>query len=452
MPKIIKNGRDYSGVPIEVVTAWLPTEDSVQIKEPIIGNTDISDIGDGTITGAIDSLNEAIHTKEYTLYGFKLFGGESSPNANVIYLEDASGMTPAHMDFTNGVFDYGSWENAFFMPKPCMVKFDGTVDYYLDPNDFDKKADGTASDFKNVSYAGNAMIEFGQNGKKIWYKIIPDAANGAEFYISDTKIDPAYKCWSFINSRGEEISHFYMPACNGYLDSNNKMRSIGGQAIKQSLAGASEQTYCLNNNTTSEVEWYTDVFCDRILINMLLVLIGKSTDTQTVFGQGLTSGNQTALNDYRTGALSDKGMFFGYSDTTHGVKVFGIENWWGAQWRRTAGLNLNNGTLKYKMTQPYSEASTDYTSVGAGIGGTSGGYISQMRFTEDAFMAKTVSGSSSTYYCDGQWFNNSGNMWSLFGGTSHHGALCGCFCCDLSGALSYSGWNSGCALSLKPLS
>ncbi len=60
MPKIIKNGKEYSGVPIEVVTAWAPTADPVQVKEPLMGNTDISDIGDGTVTGAIDELNTGL--------------------------------------------------------------------------------------------------------------------------------------------------------------------------------------------------------------------------------------------------------------------------------------------------------------------------------------------------------------------------------------------------------
>ena len=60
MPKIIKNGKEYSGVPIEVVTAWAPTADPVQVKEPLMGNTDISDIGDGTVTGAIDTIKNRV--------------------------------------------------------------------------------------------------------------------------------------------------------------------------------------------------------------------------------------------------------------------------------------------------------------------------------------------------------------------------------------------------------
>lgn len=74
MPKIIKNGKEYSGVPIEVVTAWAPTADPVQVKEPLMGNTDISTIGDGTVTGAIDTLNSGL----INLMGIKIEWGVNS--------------------------------------------------------------------------------------------------------------------------------------------------------------------------------------------------------------------------------------------------------------------------------------------------------------------------------------------------------------------------------------
>ena len=61
MPKIVKNGKEYSGVPTEVVTAWQPTGDSVQVAEPLMGNTDISSIGDGTVTGAVSSLSVGLN-------------------------------------------------------------------------------------------------------------------------------------------------------------------------------------------------------------------------------------------------------------------------------------------------------------------------------------------------------------------------------------------------------
>lgn len=90
------------------------------------------------------------------IYGWHVNPDISDSSNAVTYLEDAIGMTPASMGSTT--FNYGSWENAFFMPKPCMLKSNGKVDYYLDPNDYTKKLNGTASDISNPNYDGNAMM------------------------------------------------------------------------------------------------------------------------------------------------------------------------------------------------------------------------------------------------------------------------------------------------------
>ena len=406
------------------------------------------------IANGVEAIANSKHA--YHLYAFHINSAESDPEDCVTYLEDAVGMTPAKMDYANSVFDWGSWGDAFFLPRPCMVKYDGTVDYYLDPNDYTKKADGTASDISDTTYGGNAMVEWGKDGQKIWYKIVPDTGDNtsATVYISDERVDLDFVAPSFVNSNGEMVDHFYTAMFNGSDgDASNKMRSLKGRAVKQSLTGQNEIIACeLNNPVSTEKMWYTDVFADRMLINLLLILMGKSIDSQTIFGRGLDSGSQTALNNYVTGSLSDKGMFFGYNDGTYGVKVFHMENWWGAQWRRTAGLNMNDGVLKANWNYPYNEAGTGYEVVGSTPTGSSGGYIKKMTFTQKAMVANDVSGGSTTYYCDGQWWNASGNRWALFGGASAHGAGCGCFCSVLDDTLGLSNWTVGCALSLKPLS
>ena len=91
--------------------------------------------GDGYEEYPADILT--IPSVKNKVYGFRVNPNESDSAAAVTYLEDAVGMTPATM--STSTFDYGSWKNAFFMPKPCMLKSDGTVDYCLDKNDYTKK-------------------------------------------------------------------------------------------------------------------------------------------------------------------------------------------------------------------------------------------------------------------------------------------------------------------------
>ena len=110
-------------------------------------------------------------------YGFKREKANSSPTSRITYILDAVGKTPAKMNYTSGLFEYGSWEafcNA--AARPVMLKYDGTVDYELDHSDQTKKIDGeTASDVANVSYAGNAMVEFGSAFK--WVKRYEDSTH-----------------------------------------------------------------------------------------------------------------------------------------------------------------------------------------------------------------------------------------------------------------------------------
>lgn len=404
------------------------------------------------------------------VYGFYINGSESDPEKAVTYLADAIGMTPAHMNFTTGVFDYGDWEDAFFMPRPCMLKSDGTVDYYLNPDDYTKKLNGSASDVANTSYDGNAMMEWGKEGKKIWLKIIPDSnPRSASIYIADYQVDDGFKDLAFHNANGDSVSHFYTPIYNGSVV-NSKMRSLSGQVLSKTISTTTQRTYAQANNPSgSAVMWDIEVFVDRLLINFLLILVAKTLNTKKAFGEGATVSGTEAINDtFYTGVHDDKGLFYGtnsgtVSANTFGncVKVFGMENWWGMQWRRMLGLILASGVEKIKLTRNTEDGSTvtdynqdgiGYVSTGVECSGTSGGYISEVEFTDKALLPKVANGSASTFFCDGLWWNVSDVRVALFGGASNDSSKAGAFYCGLDSAGSAAYWIGGAALSCKPLS
>lgn len=396
------------------------------------------------------------------VYGFKIDSENADPKASVTYLENAIGATPAVMDTTNDYFNYGSWDEAFFIPRPCMVKSDGKRDYYLDPNDYSKKLDGTPSDYNNVNYDGNVMVEFGRDGRKIWYKIVPDTDHDgtASIYISDTQKDTDYKCWSFLDMNGAEMEHFYVAAYNGSYDTNNKMRSISGMNIGHSLSGTTEiQRARANNADATKVEWSTEVFCDIQLINFLLILMGKDLNTQRAFGNGYTTGGAAATDLLNPGTMDSKGLFWGADGTVArtGVKVFGIENWWGNQWRRYEGHITDGSTQhKYKLTYSQVDGSTadDYSPAGNGyieasIVVPNNVYQKKQSFDNGVMLCKERGASSSTYYCDGILIN--ANCYAYHGGACNSGAFCGAFCVYLHAGVAGTYWNAGASLSLKPL-
>ncbi len=416
------------------------------------------------VKDAILQVAGAIKGEKGVVYGFHVNGTETNPAAMVTYLKDAVGMTPAKMNFTEGYFDYGSWKDAFFMPRPCMLKYDGTVDYYLDPDDYTKKEDGTASDVADTTYGGNAMMEWGQNGKKIWIKVVPDSdAKSGTVYIADHQVDSTYHAWSFINNQGVMVDHFYTPIYNG-AKVDSKLRSISGldyTYLTTAMNAAAEVTAAKANNPGTDVLWNTEVFADIMLINFLLILIGKNMDTAATFGEGRRGQTSAASSVLSTGTMNDKGLFWGSSATTYGVKVFGMENWWGNQWRRYAGHINASGVEKIKLTytskdgsaaSAYNTDGTDYLTTGVTAHtGTSGGYISEMRFTAYGMTPVGAAGSSSTYYCDGLWFNDGQTDYAYRGGNCDDGASVGAFFCCLNGAPGIASWRIGAAVSCKPL-
>lgn len=420
--------------------------------------------GDGNNIAETYATKEELNRKLGTVYSFHINGNESSPSDAVTYLDDAVGMTPAYMDFVNDKFNYGSWGNAFFMPKPCMLKYDGTLDYYLDQNDYSKKIDGTASDISDMSYKGNAMIEWGAGGK-IWYKIIPDGNDQSSATISfaNAQMDSDYVDWSFHNYNGNIVDRFYTPIYNGSTD-GTRLRSMSGQVCIQNKTAQQENDLAKANNVDGNSVWNTEILSDIQLVNLLLVLIGKSLDTQSVFGRGNDSGyvNDSSQNYgmLNSGTMDAKGMFWGSNDGTSGVKVFGMENWWGNQWRRYAGDINDNGVHKVKYTYGTEDGSTEigFNATGQGykvaneaLPSASGSYIQKMKFVENEMSPLTASGTSSTYYCDGLWMNNAQVNYALRGGRCDYGALCGAFYLGLSNTHANAWWDCGASLSCKPL-
>lgn len=404
------------------------------------------------------SLNEInILCKDYYLYGFRIDQNESDPNSMITYLSDCDNTNyiSAKMDYTLGVFDYGDWKDAWFIKnlKPCMLKYNGTVDYELDKNDYTKKVDGSDSDISNPDYEGNAMVGV----PKVYWKIVDNNNDTANIYICSKRIDDDFHCWSHIDNNGNEIDYCYMSIYCG-SPVNNVLRSLSDRPYQGDLSGSTEVTYATANNQTEDIIWYTEVFSDRMLINILLLLLGKSTASQTIFGTG---NSQTSSTIIGTGTMNTKGLFWGSDDTTSGVKIFGMENWWSNQWRRVAGYVVDNGTQKVKMTYGQLDGSTTngYNSTGEGyisISGstadaTSGDFISKMLFTPYGLIPIKATGSATTYYTDGLWFAKTSIYYLLCGGRAGFTYASGALVMDLSDSFSYYATTICTALSCKPL-
>ena len=408
--------------------------------------------------------------EENVVYGFVIDETNSDENTSVSYMSDCDNadFERSYMDFTNDTWVWGGWESAFFLPRPCMLKYGGDVDYYLSVNDNTKREDGvTASDVANINYGGNAMMEF----PKVFYKATK-VDGRIHVWVSNEKWDDGFECWSCLKADGTYSDHFYMPIYEGYKDSSNRLRSMCPANTKRtySTTATQEKTYANANGEG----WSTTLWADEELVRVLGVLMCRRLNFQLAVSNNIWS-SQTSPK-INLGAGNTKGMFYGVKTTDASVasKFFGMENWWCHIWRRCQGLNCVNRVVYVKMTKHRldgsncddfitSDESADYVNryinTGVTVCSGSSSWITKMNgYTKNGLAAQrfsavflpiAIGGSETTYYSDGMW-SSDGVRGCILGGSVNNGSIGGLFAICVDRAPSHTVTYLGASLSYRP--
>lgn len=174
----------------------------------------------------VDKLTNNLLPLDKPIYAMVIHeASDLNPNSRVEYLGANKNFTPMSMNMSTHAMNYGSWADWSWLKAnvPVMCNFDGGIDYYLNPNDYTKKADGTDSDVSNVDYAGDAMSVIQKIYKKE-YKV----GNDRYVFFCERKVDEDFKAVGF-NVLGKERDYMLIPMFYGSIDANGKMRSIAGQ-------------------------------------------------------------------------------------------------------------------------------------------------------------------------------------------------------------------------------
>ena len=403
-----------------------------------------------------------------TVYEFVIDPSNSSPSTAVTYPAGCQNerFAPAGMDFASDKWRYGDWENAFFMPTPVILKLDGTELCELNPNDYTLKKGGGASGIADLATEGNAMMRWPQ----VWWKFEYEGRL-MHVYVADRQVNETFHCYTHYNKNGVLKDFIYTMIYQPCKDTEHLgastdkpiLRSMSGQTIATNNSGTNEILWAENNNTLQiTANWSLMDYGMLQMIEWLAVLIGKSLDTQTIFGQGRSaSGNELQT----TGDLDKKGLFYGKNNNATSVKVFGMENIFANYWKRINGLCYSTTQgFKYKLTETtldgstkngYAKAGDDTSTAGyltdvGTLTGTTGSYISGYVLTPRGIFPKIISGTQTTYIPDGVWFAGTASF-AYFGGCYLAGLLCGFFALALDHAVSHAGVNVGPTLSCKPL-
>ena len=276
-----------------------------------------------------------IEKRAYWYYGYDLDTNDPTPNTRVSYPPDVDNAIIE--PYADHVSPIDPWLDCGFMPRPCILKNSGIVREYLNPNDYTLNTSGEESLVADYRYEGNAMMEWPKIYTKRWEE------NGVyHFRCSNKKLDDDYDCWCNYDKDNNEIDHFYTAIYPGYVKypdsiTSNRLRSLSGVIVTHSKSPGQFMASATNNGDG----WYVETLADRLLIQDLLVLIARDTNTSNCFG-GYGKGRTTI-----TGTLDKGGLFAsGYNM----VKVFGMEFWWGSFNRLLSGRVNRSGYTYVKIT------------------------------------------------------------------------------------------------------
>lgn len=435
MSKIIIKGQIYSN----------NTTDKTLSEENI--PADAKKTGD-----EIEQIKIKMNTK---IYGYRVDRFNSDPTTRVVYTNDSIPMVSGGMDLTNNVMSYGTWDTIWFIKnmKPVALKFDGTIDYYLNPNDYSKKLDGTPSDIFDENYNGNFMVMIPLCWVKRWMD-----SNYEYFLVSDRQVDETFTADAHTNALGDIKDYFFAPLFKGWIDGNGKLRSIAGKLPS-------------NNHTAPEDEasyqalgsgWQCYDLSKYSLIRDLLILVGHSTNIQTVYGRGAVDGYSSAsvpnflpsggYYDSNTGeyAFEPSGAFNGASDWLHHVKVFHIEDFYGNRYERILGLNCVDGVVYYKTVAPYSiEPDATYTQATFELEHSGGKYITTTAYGEfgsiPAYVGGTYSSGDNKFVCDYCWTATvaDGTTVTIMGGSTKSKLYAGPYMVSFTNKINSKGWDYG---------
>lgn len=422
------------------------------VNQSGLAQFELETTGDWRIGGQIvhvDHLGEMIDLEEQ-LYGYDWTLGESDPEAAITYPAgvDNAAFAPVPARGADGEIDLGAWEvfHEFVGCRPVMLNFTGTVAYELNHADQTLKKEGGTSDLSDQAKDMNAMVEF----PKRYFKRITEGDGDetpltAKFRVSRLKLGDDWKSFPWMYGTKEadakENDVIYLPMFEG-SNISSKVRSLADKAPYQGAAGAVEWTaiQALGDG------WIFDDFPDEQMIVDYMFLMGRSTDVQKHWGNGHNAGGSQASHLHNTGSLKTYGAYYGGTGNTN-MKFMWLENYYADRWTRSMGVWYLTNILWLKNFPPYTTDPAQVTdangwkSLGRGIGGTSGGYISEVTYDENGMIPKTASGSQTTYVPDGCWFA-SGQMFLLWGGACSSALLCGA-AFYVNGAFSYANWSVG---------
>lgn len=405
--------------------------------------------GNPTINASIPKVyTYGAYWSEMITYTLNIDKTNSNTETACTYADDALGMTKGA----------SSWDNRpiFKRIKPCIFQ-NGQVNYYLNPNNWNQKVDGTVADLTGAD--GDVMIEI----PKFAYKIKTTGNTITVSVSTDDSVienDSDYTYDAFSRLEEGDLEYFYKGAFKGSLDGDGKLRSLPGfLPANNKNIGKFREAAQLNG-----AHYQQSTYAQLKALQCLYLIKYGDRNGQTAVGKGVVNASAAYVTGYNTTSLDSvsseistltSGMTFGTTanDITH-MRLFGIEDFWGSIWEWVDGLTTDASRNIITSWNSFSNEGLTATtaSTPSGLTANGSGWINDIAGNSDAgFMPilfgnqNGINASSSTAWADVGALSASCVL--AFGGRWNNGDNAGPFrlCADI-GASSASA-NFGARLS-----
>ena len=387
------------------------------------------------------------------IYGFHHNFSNLDPATCITYLSgtENENYSPMMTNEGQGTATAGSWATFLtdvLLNKPAMVKKDATLDYWLDPTDYTKKADGTASDYNNLSYSGAGAFSWIQ--KAYMKEVYAADGNSRDVYFAfGSKPDDTYYNVGFRDS-SDELEGVWIPM--GYMDASGRTLVAGTTPVASKTC---QQEKAIIDTIGTRARFYGGAITN--FMRDLMYMLYKHTDIQLRGGHGrCNAGSQQVIANANVTNGNVVG-FKGTGDKKTMNKAFHSQLLFSYQQHcRDPYTLLVNGVLKYSDNYEYDINGGTYKTAGDTTWGSlSGGwhYGSHLLKSGDNFGStpkKENNATDSTGLCDGLACDTSGVRVALRFGYCDYPLIDGPGCLNLTGEASTAAWNAGVGVLLLP--
>lgn len=260
----------------------------------------------------------------------------------------------------------------------------------LSDNDTTKFHDGLTS---SSNYIDNVNYDVFVRIPRFWYKATETTTNVWKIGFSNVKQFGSWKEWD-----GNDLIGAY----EGYL-SGSSLFSISGHVSVGSISQSDFKVYARTKGTGyTLVKWK-----HHCIVGVLYYALYGNTNCQATIGSGIdfytkTTGltNSLGMNDSSASATGNSGS----------INFLGLENWWGNKYEFIDNAAFNHGGTDYKFYIVEDDGSSREVQAHPYTGTF---YPTVMVFGEhlDLVMKpNTTSGTTSTGFCDSQYFSGSSNQ------------------------------------------